>query len=972
MLELFANPAALTVGGAMISAPILIHLINRMRFKRLRWAAMEFLLKSQKRNRRRLIIEQLLLLALRCLLIALAALLFARFRGCETRADDTKEQTPNLHVVLLNDSLSMRDKKGKDDCFVAGKRHIAETLAPAVGKSATPDKLVVLQLSRLVLDGDDYQPTIYDGLEDSSRVAALDRDLRALNCSRLGLPLDKGIARLEKMVREAGENSKVTIHVVSDFRKHRWAGDENRGMHQQLKKLALAPNVKRVYLIDTAEPERKTVLNYHDNLAITEMRPSTRITTMGGSVLCTVTVANYSIQPQEVMVDLFHYENGEHIQLADFISPKQFKIAPGKTGTATIRFPAQAKIDDKAENAFYRVGARLLNPSTGQPLDSDGLADDNVRYMAIEVRRKIPVLIIDGRGEAGLKQYGDSYFLSAALKSFSDKKEDPQIELVYGYKLGEGNPLAALESPDLNRFASIFLLNVPRLADDPQQEERRREILERYVRNGGGLAFFLGPNVNPDYYNSKLFNKGEGLFPVPLENTSQKDPSGDNWFTGRNLVWLREDQFSGQTVPIFGPMLTDPRTRMVLKFLHVKRFWPAQPYDKWNSDTTKVTEVANLPNEKPANEYINDIDSLQTKLRVAGADYKTYQTAFEDYAGRMNPTPTEVQGGKTVKVMRRASEIGAVLEELLNYSGADGKYPSLVEFWDLPDKRIRDLKGEVDQLRKKLLYSSPLILVRDFGQGRVAAFMSTAGDEWHNWAEGFAAQVTRIYPGFMFNLQNYLTSVGGDNGKILGKTFAVKVDGTRFPGEKFLMEGRQFATSPDPKFKPDLTHPTPFAMQAREVTEGTPRAGQPVVLEYSNNQTREPGYYQAVLFKNPKRESDAPLAEWTEVFNVDAESESNLERVSTSDINEALVRGSLPKGQEGNPDAAKIRWWRMEDVATTATEKPRDLSEWAPLYLFFLILLVAEQALAVHLSFHLRTHEAELPAQVVRPQARAA
>jgi hypothetical protein len=56
MLELFTNPGFLAVAGALISAPIIIHLINRMRFKRLRWAAMEFLLKAQKRNRRRLII----------------------------------------------------------------------------------------------------------------------------------------------------------------------------------------------------------------------------------------------------------------------------------------------------------------------------------------------------------------------------------------------------------------------------------------------------------------------------------------------------------------------------------------------------------------------------------------------------------------------------------------------------------------------------------------------------------------------------------------------------------------------------------------------------------------------------------------------------------------------------------------------------------------------------------------------------
>src|SRR2546421_6297208 len=104
---LFANPAALTVGGAMISSPILIHLINRMRFKRLRWAAMEFLLKSQKRNRRRLIIEQLLLLALRCLLVLLVVVLVSRYLGFSF---GFFQQQNTLHVVVLDDTLSMTDR----------------------------------------------------------------------------------------------------------------------------------------------------------------------------------------------------------------------------------------------------------------------------------------------------------------------------------------------------------------------------------------------------------------------------------------------------------------------------------------------------------------------------------------------------------------------------------------------------------------------------------------------------------------------------------------------------------------------------------------------------------------------------------------------------------------------------------------------------------------------------------------------
>ena len=53
MLELLPQPlVTMVAGAALVSAPIIIHLINRMRFKRIRWAAMEFLLKSQKRNRR--------------------------------------------------------------------------------------------------------------------------------------------------------------------------------------------------------------------------------------------------------------------------------------------------------------------------------------------------------------------------------------------------------------------------------------------------------------------------------------------------------------------------------------------------------------------------------------------------------------------------------------------------------------------------------------------------------------------------------------------------------------------------------------------------------------------------------------------------------------------------------------------------------------------------------------------------------
>src|SRR5437764_7789617 len=103
-MDIFLHPWFMVAGGALVSSPIIIHLINRMRFKRIRWAAMEFLLKSQKRNRRRLIIEQLILLLLRILLVLLAGFLVARYLLAGATGRGT------THVVIIDDTMSMNDR----------------------------------------------------------------------------------------------------------------------------------------------------------------------------------------------------------------------------------------------------------------------------------------------------------------------------------------------------------------------------------------------------------------------------------------------------------------------------------------------------------------------------------------------------------------------------------------------------------------------------------------------------------------------------------------------------------------------------------------------------------------------------------------------------------------------------------------------------------------------------------------------
>ncbi|QOI99872.1 MAG: BatA domain-containing protein [Phycisphaeraceae bacterium] len=100
----FLNPQLLAVGLAAIAAPILIHILMRRRRRPVPWAAMRFLLDAYRRQRRRTRLEQLLLLASRCVLVALIALAFGRpLLGA---GGWLETQGPRTLVIVLDNSLT--------------------------------------------------------------------------------------------------------------------------------------------------------------------------------------------------------------------------------------------------------------------------------------------------------------------------------------------------------------------------------------------------------------------------------------------------------------------------------------------------------------------------------------------------------------------------------------------------------------------------------------------------------------------------------------------------------------------------------------------------------------------------------------------------------------------------------------------------------------------------------------------------
>src|SRR5437762_13612024 len=101
------NPAFFVAGIFLAAIPIVIHILNRRRFKTVPWAAMEFLLRAMRKNRRRLKFEQWLLLATRCLALFLVAMALARPLGCSEKTLAFVGQRSGLHVFVIDNSYSM-------------------------------------------------------------------------------------------------------------------------------------------------------------------------------------------------------------------------------------------------------------------------------------------------------------------------------------------------------------------------------------------------------------------------------------------------------------------------------------------------------------------------------------------------------------------------------------------------------------------------------------------------------------------------------------------------------------------------------------------------------------------------------------------------------------------------------------------------------------------------------------------------
>jgi hypothetical protein len=920
-LELFLNPFAMMLGGLLVSAPIVIHLINRMRFKRVRWAAMEFLLKSQQRNRRKMIIEQLILLLLRILLVLLAGLLLARFLGFS--ALDSVDAQRTLHYVILDDTPSMSDFWKEDgetkDAFEVGKKLVHEKIGKLAAQAGSPQFMEVLLLSDLA------NPRPFERL-NSTTLDEIRSWLNPLKPSSKHVDLLDGL----KKVVERSENEKNTrfmIHLVTDFRNIDWAGENETRLKEKFEELKTAGI--QLFLIDVAHPESGESTEkplHHDNLAILDLRPETRLAPKNSMIEFLVNVANYSNAARKnvpVVVRL----NGSERAESSFNLPD---LPPNQITTArfTMNFDRTASRENPLD-AFNLVSVHL------EP-EVSGLSVDNTRYAYVEVREKVPLLLIESKASALKQERGR--FIPASKDAECFYLYKLFTETIKGFDVAVV-PATEIEKISLKSFISIYSCGVPRFT------ETAVKALEEYVRSGGGLAIFLGPELraaDTTFYNERLYQNGSGLYPAPIESRPLNDGLADDkiqptrWarrLSGVPQIYPRDKQH-----PALESLYIDDRVRTrdsgldaLLKFVVIERYFPVNRV-VWKADPGTVQELMTLPNLKPMATYEGQLRVFLERLATILENDK-----FADYRNSLQTQATELK--RLAASNEPLLTLARRLDEFLTDPGdKEKKIPSMQLFWQFPE--LLELGREIQGLLATIKFGDPLYLAKTFGTGRVIGSTSSAGNAWND-LEGLSVS---HYPPLMLSFQRYLASASTDMNLSIGSTFEFRFPASRYQPKAKLWQVIQEDNAN--KGKESLTIQVNSRGEQTLPTKNQEKKDESFhELSFSNGNI--PGIYLFEFTENavlqPGQIGEATTLPQLQAlaYNLDSLREGNLERVDRGTIREVAGK-----------DAKLVNANTIDEIEDTLKERRNDLSESPWMYLFFLLILIGEQAMAVRLSYH--------------------
>jgi hypothetical protein len=479
-------------GLVAVSVPIIIHILNRRRFKVRPWAAMKFLLESIRKNRRRIRIEELILLAIRCLVLLMLAMGIARFTGCSgTKFLPTSKGSETI-VLLLDDSYSMGQKVGPRELFADAKNDVSEQIKNLAKQQS--NRVAIILTS---------QPGAGDAFFKLNFISDTDSLLNKMESLRTSCQR----SQLSEAMASAGECFKASpgakkLYIYSDYRHSDLASPDQIGsIRKQFE--ALHKDGVEVHVLDYGRPPR-------DNLTVESIEMLDKFPVARVPLRLAITVRNNGEKDtQNVAVTV-----SQNVGAA-----KAPSTAPAGIPGAKSANPSQVVTIEKiAKGSTAKIEAQVTFPDPGPSyvsasLPQDELTRDDDANLALDVREFVRVLIVDGERDSIDPSKSESFFLARAL--------DPRSDAGHGVSVDVRGP-DEVDGIRWEDYDMVLMTNVEKFP--PASDKDTKKIvypalagLEQYVRGGGGLAVFTGDKVDTRFYRDQMYADGNGLCPYWLK-----------------------------------------------------------------------------------------------------------------------------------------------------------------------------------------------------------------------------------------------------------------------------------------------------------------------------------------------------------------------------------------------------------------------------------------------------------------------
>ena len=255
------NPWLFLAGSLLVAVPIIIHLLNRRKFKIVDWAAMEFLLEADKKNRRRVRLENFLLLLMRCLAVFLLGLLLARPFDSSGLAAKLFNAQQFERILLIDNSLSMKARSGNRTVMEISKERVTDLVRQFAGEKSD-NTLTVL------LTSDPERKKFHGSPINGKNVDDILAELNELAAVDSPAQLTRSLRELEDYLSSQAANVNRVVYVISDLRRTDWQpASEGEQIDSQPVELlrGIAKAAKGCFVVDVAEEEDR-------NLVIREVR----------------------------------------------------------------------------------------------------------------------------------------------------------------------------------------------------------------------------------------------------------------------------------------------------------------------------------------------------------------------------------------------------------------------------------------------------------------------------------------------------------------------------------------------------------------------------------------------------------------------------------------------------------------------------------------------------------------------------